>query len=167
MELNIEQELLNQASQLFSKLGLTTEQAIRIFLTKSISSKGLPFPIILDEQGSFAKPSITNNQITDTLLTLVEQGLPEAELLNLQNPDYCKEVFALSFAVLKQAKSNQQADIKIAAQDGRGHNRYSTKKVAHHKGQYYVICTQWTDRHRALFSHWHKHIQRNTSSVSR
>ncbi|KVX03034.1 type II toxin-antitoxin system RelB/DinJ family antitoxin [Shewanella frigidimarina] len=166
MELNIEQDLLNEATQLFSKLGLTTEQAIRIFLIKSISSNGMPFPMVIDDQDGSKTPYITNNQITDTLLVLVEQGLPESELLNLQNSDYCKDVFALSFAVLKHAKSNQQADIKAVVQDVKGHNRYSTKKVARHNGQYYVICTQWTDRHRALFTHWHNQIQRKISPVS-
>lgn len=159
MELNIEQELLNEASTLFNKLGISTEQAIRIFLTKSIAAKGLPFPVTLEESIDNPSADITNAQITDTLLTLVEQGLTATELRSLQEVDYCRDVFALSFAVLKLAKSNQQDDIKAAVQDTNGHNRYSTKKVAKRDGQYYVICTQWTDRHRAAFIHWCNRIK--------
>lgn len=155
MQLEIDDGLYQQAQALFRKLGLTAEQATQIFLHKALHCQGMPFAVSLDdkaEQGEI--PDISNNEITDTLQAMVEKQLPVQEIENLLDVDYCKSTFAISFAVLKQANTNHQADVKAAAQDSNGHNRYSTKKIAQRSGKYYVICTQWTDRHRAAFVKW-------------
>lgn len=46
-------EIKQQADKVFSKLGLTTSQAIMLFLTASVNKNGLPFELTLpsdDEQ---------------------------------------------------------------------------------------------------------------------
>lgn len=155
MQVEIDDELYHDSENLFRQLGLTTDQAVQIFLTKSLINKGLPFSLTLDEKvQAIDSPDITNSEITDSLLALVENQLSDSEIRNLLDIDYCKERFAISFSVLKLVASNQQDDVRVAVQDLNGHNRYSTKKIAKRDGCYYVICTQWTDRHRAAFIHW-------------
>lgn len=159
INIEIEDELLQRSSAIFKRLGLTTEQAISVFLTKSIAARGLPFSLILEEtetpNQSDIVPEISNAEITRSIITLVEQHLPNDEIMRLLQADYCREQFAISFPVLKPVKSNDAAEIKAAAKDANGHNRYSTKKIAqHNNSQYYLVCTQWTNRHRAAFIHW-------------
>ena len=43
----VTEEIKKQADEIFSKLGLTTSQAIMLFLTASVNNNGLPFELTL------------------------------------------------------------------------------------------------------------------------
>ena len=43
----VTQEIKEQADAIFSKLGLTTSQAIMLFLTASVNKNGMPFELTL------------------------------------------------------------------------------------------------------------------------
>jgi len=45
-------------------------------------------------------------------------------------------------------------NIRSTAKDDDGYNRYSTIRIAQRGNTSYLICTQWTDRHRAAFVRW-------------
>ena len=50
IQLRVDDELKEQASLIYGKLGLDLSTAIRMFLTRSVSTNGIPFPMILDEE---------------------------------------------------------------------------------------------------------------------
>jgi addiction module RelB/DinJ family antitoxin len=54
--LRIEGELKADAEQIFKKLGLSTTEAIKIFLSAVRNRRGIPFPIQLDEQWMAGAP---------------------------------------------------------------------------------------------------------------
>ncbi|WES90069.1 type II toxin-antitoxin system RelB/DinJ family antitoxin [Dickeya fangzhongdai] len=153
----LDNQLLEKATDIFAKLGLPIEQAINVFLAKSVQSKGFPFSVALESEtqpeGS-SQSKITNAEITEVIHDLVENTLPLSEIENLTQLTYCRNTFGLSFPVLKLAKSLRPEDIRSAAKDAKERNRYSTTKVAQRANKTYVICTQWTDRHRNAFCRW-------------
>lgn len=154
---NIDAELLKKASVIFSELGLPVEAAINVFLAKAVKEKGFPFAVALDinpTQDAKQNQLLTNAEITNALLQMVEKVLPLSEIENLTQLTYCRNTFGLSFPVLKLAKSPRPEDIRSAAKDAKERNRYSTTKVAQRDEKTYVICTQWTDRHRNAFCRW-------------
>lgn len=153
----IDPELLEKASEIFAELGLPVEIAINVFLTKAIQAQGFPFPVALEGDSGYASlkvQRISNSEITEAIQHLVEQNLPMSEINNLTQLTYCQNTFALSFPVLKMAKSSRPEDTRLAVKDAKGRNRYSTSKIAQRDGCSYVICTQWTDRHRSAFIRW-------------
>ena len=155
----IDQQLLLQAAPIFRELGMSVEQAINIFLAKAIKVRGLPFAVTLDERDikiSEPIPKISNAEITEAILTRVEGLLPEVEIHNLSSLEYCRATFGINFAVLKPISSVLAEDIRSAAKDEKGYNRYSTTRIAQRDGISYLICTQWTDRHRAAFVRWQR-----------
>lgn len=156
MEGLINTKLLQEVTPIYRELGLTVEQAINVFLAKSIKSQGFPFAVTLnDPDVNEAVPKISNAKIISALLHLIDKTLPEIEIRSLCNPDYCKMTFGISFPVLKAVGSPDLESIRIVAKDDNGYNRYSTTKLAQYDSSYYLICTQWTDRHRAAFMRWH------------
>ncbi|MHA2717216.1 addiction module antitoxin [Photobacterium damselae] len=155
----IDPQLLEKATSIFAELGLPIEQAINVFLAKSVQSKGFPFSVALDSEEQDASHSqtqrkVSNAEITESIQDLVEHALPQSEIENLTQLTYCRNTFGLSFPVLKLAKSPRPEDIRSAAKDAKDRNRYSTTKVAQRDKKTYVICTQWTDRHRNAFCRW-------------
>ena len=56
INMRIDEELKAEAERIFRKLGLTTTEAIKIFLSAVRNKKGLPFPLQLEERGA-AMPS--------------------------------------------------------------------------------------------------------------
>lgn len=76
-------------------------------------------------------PKISNCEITDKLLSLVEQKLPDSEIQALCMLDYCRETFGINFAVLKALSSHMPEDIRLAAKDENNYNRYFTTRIAH------------------------------------
>ena len=48
--LRIERELKADSEQIFRRLGLTTTEAIKIFLSAVRNRRGIPFPVQLDER---------------------------------------------------------------------------------------------------------------------
>lgn len=106
----IDLQLLEKATSIFAELGLPIEQAINVFLAKSVQAKGFPFSVALDieEQDashSQAQNKISNAEITEAIQDLVEHALPQSEIENLTQLTYCRNTFGLSFPVLKLAKS--------------------------------------------------------------
>ncbi|HBC3406880.1 type II toxin-antitoxin system RelB/DinJ family antitoxin [Vibrio parahaemolyticus] len=155
----IDPQLLEKATSIFAELGLQIEQAINVFLAKSVQAKGFPFSVALDIEEQDAshiqtQRKISNAEITEAIQDLVEHALPQSEIENLTQLTYCRNTFGLSFPVLKLAKSPRPEDIRSAAKDAKERNRYSTTKVAQRDEKTYVICTQWTDRHRNAFCRW-------------
>ncbi len=57
INMRIDEELKAEAERIFRKLGLTTTEAIKIFLSAVRNKKGLPFPVQLEERGT-ATPSV-------------------------------------------------------------------------------------------------------------
>lgn len=156
---NIDPQLLEKATSIFAELGLPIEQAINVFLAKSIQAKGFPFSVALENEVETrevaqTQHNISNAEITEAIQDLVEHALPLSEIENLTQLTYCRNIFGLSFPVLKLAKSSRPEDIRSAAKDAKERNRYSTTKVAQRDEKTYVICTQWTDRHRSAFCRW-------------
>ena len=64
-------EIKEQADNIFSKLGLTTSQAIMLFLTATVNNNGLPFELSLpskeDEDLMFATSIATVDGVTPPL----------------------------------------------------------------------------------------------------
>lgn len=54
--LRIDGELKTDAEQIFRRLGLSTTEAIKIFLSAVRNSRGIPFPVQLDERRIAGKP---------------------------------------------------------------------------------------------------------------
>lgn len=159
--IHIDEKLLEAATPVFHELGISVEQAINMFLAKAIRVRGLPFAVTLDD--SHVKPSepipkISNSEITETLLRLVEQKLSDSEIQDLCRLDYCRETFGIHFAVLKTLSSCMPEDIRLAAKDDNNYNRYSTTRIAHRGNISFLLCTQWTDRHRSAFVRWLRRI---------
>lgn len=116
-------------------MGLPIEQAINVFLAKSIQAKGFPFSVALEnevetQEVAQTQHNISNAEITEAIQDLVEHALPLSEIENLTQLTYCRNIFGLSFPVLKLAKSSRPEDIRSAAKDAKERNRYSTTKVA-------------------------------------
>ena len=157
MKVQIDPELLEKATEIFAELGLPVEIAINVFLTKAVQAQGFPFPVALEGDSGYAAQEaqrISNAEITEAIQHLVEQNLPNSEINNLTQLTYCQTTFGLSFPVLKLVKSSRPEDVRLAVKDAKGRNRYSTSKIAQRDGCSYVICTQWTDRHRPAFVRW-------------
>lgn len=157
MEELIDKQLLQEVAPIYRELGLTVEQAINVFLAKSIKAQGFPFAVTLNDPAvneNETVPKISNAEIISALLQLIDKSLPELEIQNLCNLDYCKTTFGISFPVLKELSSPDPETIRSAAKDENGYNRYSTTKLARHESSYYLVCTQWTDRHRGAFLRW-------------
>ena len=49
IQVRVDDELKLQASSIYEKLGLDLSAAIRMFLKRSVSIKGIPFSMILDD----------------------------------------------------------------------------------------------------------------------
>lgn len=157
----LDPELLEKASEIFSELGLPVEFAINVFLAKAVQAQGFPFQVALDGDSEYTSKEaqrISNAEITEAIQHLVEKVLPMSEINNLTQLIYCQTTFGLSFPVLKIAKSSRPEDVRLAVKDAKGRNRYSTSKIAQRDGYSYVICTQWTDRHRPAFIRWQQTV---------
>lgn len=146
------------------ELGLPVEAAINVFLAKAIQAQGFPFSVALGGDTMDAVSSVkglSNSEITEDIQHLVERVLPLHEIENLTMLAYCKSTFGISFPVLRLVKSPRPEDVRITVKDAKGRNRYSTSKIAQRGERSYVICTQWTDRHRAAFSQWRQIFRDN------
>ncbi len=50
LQLRIDDKLRQEASELYAKLGLDLPTAIRMFLTRSVQVRGIPFSMVLPEE---------------------------------------------------------------------------------------------------------------------
>ncbi|MBT9718238.1 type II toxin-antitoxin system RelB/DinJ family antitoxin [Enterococcus durans] len=71
LQLRIDENLKNDADNLFKKLGLTTNDAIKIFLSQSVIEQKIPFEIKLEPN------SDTVSKIMEKLEELIEDKDPE------------------------------------------------------------------------------------------
>jgi len=51
LQVRIDDELKNQANEIFNELGIDLSTAVRMFLKRAVAVKGLPFEMTLDESG--------------------------------------------------------------------------------------------------------------------
>ena len=58
IQLRIDEKLKAEASDIFEKLGLDLPTAIRIFLTRSVQEKGIPFRMTLKEEEYNAEAAV-------------------------------------------------------------------------------------------------------------
>lgn len=52
----IDPQLLEKATSIFAELGLPIEQAINVFLAKSVQAKGFPFSVALENEAEAQEP---------------------------------------------------------------------------------------------------------------
>jgi DNA-damage-inducible protein J len=62
--LRIERELKADSEQILRRLGLTTTEAIKIFLSAVRNRRGIPFPIQLDERRAEGAPLSVDRKAT-------------------------------------------------------------------------------------------------------
>ena len=92
----------------------------------SININGINVPLYKN------KYETTQDFIKNTLRLLSSNNLvPEFEIKNMLNKNYCNEVFDISFPIIQ--------DDNGKLKDDKGHSRYWSKKLF---GNYYV-CSQW------------------------
>ena len=78
VQFRIDDNLKNSAVDLFSKLGMDLPTAIRIFLTRSVQVRGIPFPMQLpDEDASSSVVISAMKRMSDTAL---QNGISEMSL---------------------------------------------------------------------------------------
>lgn len=58
IQLRVDEKLKVEASDIFEKLGLDLSTAIRIFLTRSVEEKGIPFTMKLDNERYKAEAAV-------------------------------------------------------------------------------------------------------------
>jgi len=88
----------------------------------------------------------------------VQNNLPAHILDSLCSPDYCSNVFSLSYPVLKRYDEKKPFDLQ--KRDENGYNRYYNYTLRF-GDNLYLLCSQWTERNRKPFLQWL--AQRNLS----
>lgn len=58
IQLRIDEKLKTEATQIYEKLGLDLSTAIRIFLTRSVEEKGIPFNMKLKDESYRAEAAV-------------------------------------------------------------------------------------------------------------
>lgn len=58
LQLRIDEKLKNEAADIFDKLGLDLSSAIRVFLTRSVQVKGIPFDMTLQAEEYKAEAAV-------------------------------------------------------------------------------------------------------------
>ncbi|HHX07795.1 MAG TPA: type II toxin-antitoxin system RelB/DinJ family antitoxin [Erysipelothrix sp.] len=79
INIRIEEELKNQAEDLFESLGLTLSAAIKIFLKQSVRESGIPFEVKLNKDTAQAFREVDNDQLevassTEDLWSKLKEG---------------------------------------------------------------------------------------------
>ena len=59
VQLRVDDELKLQASSIYEKLGIDLSSAIRMFLKRSVMANGIPFSMVLNEEGYDAGAALT------------------------------------------------------------------------------------------------------------
>jgi protein-arginine kinase activator protein McsA len=119
------------------------------------SNKNLKLAALDDTNTTDNRQLMTNSQITDTLREIVPT-LNNAQLLELQDPNYCNETFLINYIVIKPIPIHStQEQIRMEAQIN-GYNRWSTQRPIIRDNECFLVTTQWTDRHRINFENWLK-----------
>jgi addiction module RelB/DinJ family antitoxin len=78
--LRIEGELKAESEQIFRRLGLTTTEAIKIFLSAVRNRRGIPFPVQLDERCKVGVPlSVDRKATVDAIMGKYADITPSEE----------------------------------------------------------------------------------------
>ena len=94
--------------------------------------------------------------VQDSMRHLIyEHILPQSEIENLTNPDYCSQVFGISYPVLKQYDPSLPFDEQ--KRDANNYNRYYNFRLVVDQFHQYLLCSQWVEPiHRIRFEKWLK-----------
>lgn len=79
---------------------------------------------------------------------LETESLSEEEIENLENKEYCKEIFNLDYPLLSKEETAYAKDTK--------HHRYYAKSGFYVKG--YYLCNHWFKRNEDKFTEWLKNL---------
>ena len=86
--LRIEGELKADAEQIFRRLGLTTTEAIKIFLSAVRIRRGIPFPIQLEERRMEGTPlSVERKAILDAIMGKYTDITPSEEFARIKQAE--------------------------------------------------------------------------------
>jgi len=88
----IEEELKEEAEKLFSEIGMTVEEALNIFIKRSVIEKSIPFEIRLDV---FIKEDNLEFIYVEALKSLIKKGYTNDEIV---------EEFEKDINLIKSAK---------------------------------------------------------------
>lgn len=78
IQLRVDEKLKVEASDIFEKLGLDLSTAIRIFLTRSVEEKGIPFAMKLDNERYKAEAAV--RAMREMSKTAEENGIADMTL---------------------------------------------------------------------------------------
>lgn len=78
IQLRVDEKLKVEASDIFEKLGLDLSTAIRIFLTRSVEEKGIPFAMKLDNERYKAEAAV--KAMREMSKTAEEYGIADMTL---------------------------------------------------------------------------------------
>jgi len=91
--LRIEGELKADAEQIFRKLGLSTTEAIKIFLSTVRNRRGIPFPLQLDERRiAGASLSVDREVALNALMGKYAEITPSEEFARIKQAEIDDEM---------------------------------------------------------------------------
>ncbi|WP_099832350.1 type II toxin-antitoxin system RelB/DinJ family antitoxin [Streptococcus suis] len=87
--IRVDDELKNQATELYKELGLDMTTAVKLFLVQSVKTRSIPFPVSLnvsdfDNDGKY----ITDERLLQAIRSLKEDATNRAVELDLKNPEH-------------------------------------------------------------------------------
>ena len=86
--LRIEGELKADAEQIFRRLGLSTTEAIKIFLSAVRNRRGIPFPVQLDERRMAGAPlSFDRKAALDAIMGKYADITPSEEFARIKQAE--------------------------------------------------------------------------------
>jgi addiction module RelB/DinJ family antitoxin len=86
--LRIEGELKADSEQIFRRLGLTTTEAIKIFLSAVRNRRGIPFPVQLDERRAEGTPlSVDRKAAVDAIIGKYADITPSEEFARIKQAE--------------------------------------------------------------------------------
>ena len=80
IQVRVDDDLKLQAGSIYEKLGLDLSSAIRMFLKRSVSAKGIPFSMILDDEpydASKATQAMKNMNASAKINGIADMSLDE------------------------------------------------------------------------------------------
>ena len=87
-----------------------------------------------------------------TLLKILLGEIKADEISGFLDLFYCKNIFGLSYPLLKELKPEE--DVDSAKRDSKGYNRYY-ETVIEVNSKRYLICSQWVEElHRISLNQW-------------
>lgn len=91
--LRIEGELKSDAEQIFRKLGLSTTEAIKIFLSAVRNRRGIPFPVQLDDRRMAGAPlSVDSKATLNALMGKYADITPSEEFAHIKQAEIDDEM---------------------------------------------------------------------------